>query len=1075
MPCHITGILRSPDGDALPNTKLTLKKMSGVGSLADDGETPVVIPKTVTVFSDASGNVDFYLYYGSYDARAYPQKSRSFGFLVGVPEDDSADFAQCVDLVPEISGADVSGAALAAAAEATEAASAAAESEAQAATYAATASNKAAEASDSADSAATDAATASSAASTATDAANAAEASGATATAKAAEATSAASAAATSESNAAGYASDAATSEGNAAAAAATATTKAAEASDSATTASAAASEAEGYANSYDATALSNAVTSAEASATTATTKASEAAASAATAQAAADSVGDASADADRAEAAADRAEAAEDATALIAQTQGAYTDTTIAAAIAAGVAALSADDTFTATGDDVDYIGLYVVDAGGATATEIGRFATYANAKSSFVRLGDAGNYTSLTSSIGSVSEGNDGTLTSAFTRLLPGPFEQDGILAQLEILANASGSITVKLFSRDDQGLFDLESEFDVDVVSGLNVFTPADFGRVDVYSGWYIGIYQNGYVAYATGVSGDSFYLLGDITGTGNQFNNSSSLIQMAAMVSDTALGYVSDLSGRVSGLELYDLGDNIVSVGDVSLADEGVYASYANARIFAWDIAVSGTLKSVKFYADRYGHGTIYSLGCNADGTFYVNGSVDFVVRSGFNDIDMLSHGLSVISGGALAFYSARSGLSYRSGYNSSLYITDSGELVSGTDYAASASSTLLDINAEIYADVDATVSGRVMLRYPLDDVSDFVEDSGSWSADFDGVTSGGSSDERLTNGQYTVANMVSSTVKVTTSSVSDVFGIARKPEELDYGTAGVIDFDAGTISLRPWDGGSVSALSGGVSDTLSITPVSGREYSLELRKDEVSLSLTVRDCITHTSQTITGGESDGIGRGWGNISLISSGGSPKFSNLAHRSTQGRSPRLVMGIDSITEAGQLGADQSLREASLLRDNLGVDVVVSARGGANERDMLHRFRLDVMAYRPDFVRLLVGTNDRDVNTKSSWITRVNEMLGYVRAIGAIPIIGTLPPNGSSQSFLTGLNDYILSGALGPDVRIVDYASALSVGADRVTLNSALFMGDNTHPNVSGHYQMYEQIISDIPEILD
>lgn len=63
--------------------------------------------------------------------------------------------------------------------------------------------------------------------------------------------------------------------------------------------------------------------------------------------------------------------EAVRDAASLIAATKAAYRATTITAAIAQGLAALTVGDTFSATGDDVDYFGIYVVVAGPA-ATEI-------------------------------------------------------------------------------------------------------------------------------------------------------------------------------------------------------------------------------------------------------------------------------------------------------------------------------------------------------------------------------------------------------------------------------------------------------------------------------------------------------------------------------------------------------------------------------------------------------------------------------------------------------------------------------------------------------------------------------
>lgn len=69
-------------------------------------------------------------------------------------------------------------------------------------------------------------------------------------------------------------------------------------------------------------------------------------------------------------------AESARDAAALMAATSGAYRAATITAAIAQGVSALTVGDTFTAAADDVDYIGLYVIEAG-PVAEEIAQYPT--------------------------------------------------------------------------------------------------------------------------------------------------------------------------------------------------------------------------------------------------------------------------------------------------------------------------------------------------------------------------------------------------------------------------------------------------------------------------------------------------------------------------------------------------------------------------------------------------------------------------------------------------------------------------------------------------------------------------
>lgn len=68
---------------------------------------------------------------------------------------------------------------------------------------------------------------------------------------------------------------------------------------------------------------------------------------------------------------------AAKDAATLAAVALGAYQDATLSAAISTALGATAVDDQFAATGDDVEYIGLYRHDAG-PVATEISRLVGY-------------------------------------------------------------------------------------------------------------------------------------------------------------------------------------------------------------------------------------------------------------------------------------------------------------------------------------------------------------------------------------------------------------------------------------------------------------------------------------------------------------------------------------------------------------------------------------------------------------------------------------------------------------------------------------------------------------------------
>lgn len=118
MTCNITGVARLPNGNPMAETKIRFRKLSGVGSLVDGSETPVIFPTDVKIITDENGEVDFDMYPGTYEGKAYPKGQNAETFLFGVPDSDTAIFGACVDLVPELDPSAVTGAVITAAAEA---------------------------------------------------------------------------------------------------------------------------------------------------------------------------------------------------------------------------------------------------------------------------------------------------------------------------------------------------------------------------------------------------------------------------------------------------------------------------------------------------------------------------------------------------------------------------------------------------------------------------------------------------------------------------------------------------------------------------------------------------------------------------------------------------------------------------------------------------------------------------------------------------------------------------------------------------------------------------------------------
>jgi len=106
-------------------------------------------------------------------------------------------------------------------------------------------------------------------------------------------------------------------------------------------------------------------------------------------------------------------------------------------------------------------------------------------------------------------------------------------------------------------------------------------------------------------------------------------------------------------------------------------------------------------------------------------------------------------------------------------------------------------------------------------------------------------------------------------------------------------------------------------------------------------------------------------------------------------------------------------------------------------------------------------------LGTND---TVLASWRTNIATMISDAVGIGAEPILCTLPPRPDRQAFLDAANADILSGYFGR-YRYIDFASAVTVGNDRVTWDAQYQTGDNTHYNAAGQQRILAQVLADAP----
>lgn len=127
-----------------------------------------------------------------------------------------------------------------------------------------------------------------------------------------------------------------------------------------------------------------------------------------------------------------------------------------------------------------------------------------------------------------------------------------------------------------------------------------------------------------------------------------------------------------------------------------------------------------------------------------------------------------------------------------------------------------------------------------------------------------------------------------------------------------------------------------------------------------------------------------------------------------------------------------------------------------------GNTTAQMLARFDTDVTPYAPDAVFLLCGTNDVASRSLALWSQDVQAIVAKIRAIGAVPILGTLPPisTSTSKQAINQYNGWLRRYTGLQRITLLDFYTLL---ADPVTSNyKAAYLNDGVHPNAAGAFAM-------------
>jgi hypothetical protein len=259
-------------------------------------------------------------------------------------------------------------------------------------------------------------------------------------------------------------------------------------------------------------------------------------------------------------------------------------------------------------------------------------------------------------------------------------------------------------------------------------------------------------------------------------------------------------------------------------------------------------------------------------------------------------------------------------------------------------------------------------------------------------------------------------------------------------------------------------------SAGVSETSvlkseNLIPfVSGREYVVELKFNDMAHTLTVTDSRTAQKSVLYFNGWSG-GRQQQSYSFyIYSGGMASVKNVKVHALQDHYDTIFAG-DSITE-GIMVYDKSKRWWKLMEPSLKGIIGVSARGGQSLQDLINRFPDELAIIKPKFLVVLIGINNPGNATVVNY-SLLNSMCSDLGIKLKLCLL-TCANNGNH----VGINNNILS-AVGESSIGYRFNYSTSVANDGTTINTSLFY-DGLHPIEAGCLEMDKRKFIDIPEIL-
>jgi len=283
---------------------------------------------------------------------------------------------------------------------------------------------------------------------------------------------------------------------------------------------------------------------------------------------------------------------------------------------------------------------------------------------------------------------------------------------------------------------------------------------------------------------------------------------------------------------------------------------------------------------------------------------------------------------------------------------------------------------------------------------------------------------------------------------------------------------VVDCKNRVLNLyKSWTGSTLPEIV--ASSPVNVPIVADREYMVSYKKILGSMhELTITDTVSGTSDSVSYLNSshpfdDYAGKQWGAPGIMHLSGNIIVRKFEYVSAAPKDCKALIYGDSITEGYGLDNNRGMYEdrwSARIRRALKGNCAICGRGAGDSSDMLHRMKFDLARFNPQYVIILIGTNDTDILT---WKSNIDAAISKIESINAIPVL-CVPPVGGMLveqigAYLRSMN-YTVVG--------MDYAT--SINNDGITQDASLF-SDALHPNTAGNLKMYNQFLIDAPEVFE